>query len=205
MFGSSAASADCQTDPSGSFSSCRSNDNICKNIMYQSKCGALRRWASEAGGEKKWSINFRREIYWDSNCPVTMIDLKAIDGTMSHLKDTLSTNLVINCVANFFLGIFFPATMISNIIYGNSCFIPGTHDQEKLLIEGIEKYLGVAFHVIKLVPGIICLATFRLVSGPILDADANSCGDDVTTDRTFSELAEQVKECVLQLLCFQNH
>ena len=106
--------------------------------MYQSKCGALRRWASEAGGEKKWSINFRREIYWDSNCPVTMIDLKAIDGTMSHLKDTLSTNLVINCVANFFLGIFFPATMISNIIYGNSCFIPGTHDQEKLLIEGIE-------------------------------------------------------------------
>ena len=92
-----------------------------------------------------------------------------------------------------------------NIIYGNSCFIPGTHDQEKLLIEGIEKYLGVAFHVIKLVPGIICLATFRLVSGPILDADANSCGDDVTTDRTFSELAEQVKECVLQLLCFQNH
>lgn len=39
---------------------------------------------------------FRREVYWDSECPVSMLDLKAIDKPMEKLKDVLAVNFGLN-------------------------------------------------------------------------------------------------------------
>ena len=74
-----------------------------------------------------------------------------------------------------------------------SC-IPGTEGREKELIEAIEKYLGVAFHIAKLIPAIIAIAAFRQVSAPIMTAAESDCADggDGATEDTFKDLHEQV-------------
>ena len=42
---SACATPDCETPAVGGFNGCASDDDTCKKVMYQSECGALRRWA----------------------------------------------------------------------------------------------------------------------------------------------------------------
>lgn len=78
------------TGPTTTSGGCASADAVCKNIMYQSRCGALSRWSNsqanaaaaevaaaaaaqdkpETGGTFEWAIFGRREIYWDPECEV---------------------------------------------------------------------------------------------------------------------------------------
>ena len=43
--GNACAAPDCETSSPGGFSGCAGSDSTCKEVMYQSECGALRRWA----------------------------------------------------------------------------------------------------------------------------------------------------------------
>ncbi len=78
----------------------------------------------------------------------------------------------------------------------NQCrCIPGEGETEAKLIEAIEKYLGVAFHVLKLVPAILAVAAFTRVSAPIMQAADANCADsgDTSTEKTFDKLDDEVE------------
>jgi hypothetical protein len=49
-----------------------------------------------------------------------MLELKKIQKPMDGLETWLALNFGLNIAANIFLALVFPATMISNIVYGNS-------------------------------------------------------------------------------------
>jgi len=103
---------------------CGASDSICKSIIYQSNCGNLDRWASQ--NSKTWSIMFRHEIYWKSDCEVSMLDIKATLPRVDVVQGGLLTNLIVNCLANFMLGLFFPICILMNRFKGDVPCIPGT-------------------------------------------------------------------------------
>jgi hypothetical protein len=104
-------------------SACAATDDICRNIVFQSKCGALTRWASQAG--KSWSVIFRREIFWKSDCAVSKLEIEGSIDDLDTVESSLLTNVIINAIANFFLGVFFPLAIMFNRFKGDCYCIPG--------------------------------------------------------------------------------
>ena len=77
--------------------------------------------------------------------------LQAALEPIDHIKGALFTNMILNILANIFLGVVFPVMILQNLWTGNVSCVPGEGEQEKKLLEFIKKYLGVFFHIVKLV------------------------------------------------------
>ena len=75
---------------------------ICHDIVYQSKCGALSRWASQ-NTELSWGIFYEREIYWKHDCSASMAEILSIEHPLGNLKSLLQTNMILNIIANSFV------------------------------------------------------------------------------------------------------
>jgi len=177
---------------SSSFGECDTTDLTCTQIVYQSKCGALQRWASQA--DEYFTVLFKREVYWKPTCSVSILDLKATEEPVKHIKEQLLFNLILNILANLLIGVFFPACIFQNEFYGNVKCIPGEGVAERKLIEWNKKYLNLIFHLIKIYPALVAIITYNQVSGPLDTADAENCsddGDDMTSD-TFSDLKTEM-------------
>lgn len=99
-------------------SGCTSTDTICKNIYYQSNCGGLNRWATQS--DEYWAVMFRREIYWDSECDVSMNDVKDIETPIDMIHSALKTNLILSVIANFLGGMYFPFALFQVKLMGSS-------------------------------------------------------------------------------------
>lgn len=187
--------ADGTSGTSASFGTagCGSSDTVCKNVMYQSNCGALRRWASQ--GSEHWAVLFRREIYWKPTCDVSKVDLKAIQQPVEDAASTLLANMIVCIIVNLVIGIFFPVCFMMNLHYNDVPCIPNDGDDEKQLIDYIKKYLGLLFHVVKVIPAIVALSTFATISGALNRAATSGCqdDDDVRTYQTFETMSEQVE------------
>ena len=106
-----------------SFTTCGSSDAICKNVYYQSKCGAFRHVAS--AGKYKWAVLVRREIYWKDDCEVSMVSIAAAQDDVGGAQTSLGWNMGLNITANFFIGILFPIFFLVNLHYGDVSCIPG--------------------------------------------------------------------------------
>ena len=95
---------------------CASDDRVCNEVLYQSNCGALKRWANQ--NDKYWSIMFRHEIYWKPSCEVSMEDVRSAEELLTNDVDVaLLINLLINLICNFIHGFVFPIFI--------SCFVKG--------------------------------------------------------------------------------
>lgn len=97
---------------------CGSSDSVCANIYYQSSCGNLKRWATESS--LKWAVVFRREVYWDSECEVSMIDIKAVESPIDRVHAALKANLILSVIANFIGGMYIPFAIIQVKVMGSS-------------------------------------------------------------------------------------
>jgi hypothetical protein len=171
---------------------CGSSDAVCRNVLYQSNCGALRRWASQA--TEHWAVLVRREIYWQPSCDVSKVDLKAIEAPVDEATPTLLANMIICIIVNVAIGIFFPVCYILNAHYGDVSCIPGEGDVEKKLLDHHKKYLGLFFHVVKLVPALMAMAIFATIASTLAAAAASGCQDasDTRTFQTFETMSDQV-------------
>jgi hypothetical protein len=184
---------------SSTFGSCSSTDTTCTQIVYQSKCGALQRWASKA--DQYFAVLVKKEIYWKPTCSVSMPQLKAAVAPVDEIKNKLLMNLVLNIMANLLIGIFFPICIFQNKFYGNVKCIPGEGAAEKKLIEWNKKYLNLIFHLVKIFPALVAIITYTKVSGPLNKAEAESCsddGDEMTPD-TFSDLKTEMTASITSL------
>mmetsp|Transcript_25401 Transcript_25401/g.30110 ORF Transcript_25401/g.30110 Transcript_25401/m.30110 type:complete len:580 (+) Transcript_25401:53-1792(+) len=191
-------STDCMMYGVGSsFAGC--NDDICRNIMYQSKCGGLTRVSTQ--NDYYWAVQYRREIYWKSDCQVSMTDIKGIEKPVEEVYPALQTNLAFNVIGNFFVGMFFPICLLLNKFYGDVPCIPGEGETEKNLIEWNKKYLNVTLSAFKLVPAIIAIAFFGKITSVIRGAANGDCADsdDNRTTLTFEELDFEISESIRSL------
>jgi hypothetical protein len=204
-----------QCDPSAPFSSsscmvnglsvsfgsalCLSTDEVCKNVVYQSNCGALTRFANEA--DQYWAVQFRREIYWKSDCDAPMLDVAATEKPIESIEPALATNLAFNVIGNFFIGMFFPICILLNKVYGDVACIPGEGEAEKKLLEWNKKYLNVALSTFKLVPAIVALSFFAKITSTIRRAANGDCADadDARTTQTFKSLDEEISSSISSL------
>jgi hypothetical protein len=172
---------------------CASNDPICQNVVYQSSCGALGRWASQSV-KYDWAILARHESYWKPDCEVSMVDLKKIEKPTETIKGSLLANVIICSFANFFLGILFPIFIFFNKFSEKRdvpC-IPGEGEAEAKILNSFKKYLNVSFHIIKLVPAVLALITLSGISRAFAQAADGGCTDEKLTDRTFKDLNESM-------------
>jgi hypothetical protein len=89
-------------DSTSSTFSC--DETICNNIYYQSNCGDLKHWASSQS--EYWAVQFRREIYWKSDCDASMIDIKSTEKPIKEISTALGWNMAFNLIGNIIGGIF---------------------------------------------------------------------------------------------------
>ena len=97
---------------------CAASDTVCLGIMYQSKCGALNRWASQASSYS-WALLARHEAYWLPTCEVSKFDIKKVEKPINTIRGLLLMNVVFCVIANLFTGMFFPISLFMNKFYGN--------------------------------------------------------------------------------------
>lgn len=108
---------------------CDSNDEICHQIFYQSNCGALKRWSEE--NDKYWSIIYRHEIYWKTNCEISMIEIQQAEIILRHtIYLMLLLNVIVNFTCNFVLGFLFPICLCSYFIW-HCVFLFGKKNSER--------------------------------------------------------------------------
>jgi hypothetical protein len=190
---------------------CGGSDTICRDIVFQSSCGALGRWASEAT-TFEWTILARHESYWKPDCDASMIDLKRVEGRAETIKGTLLANLIICAIANFFLGILFPM-WIYNAKFGKpiccvglcSCcncteLAKGAMSQKNgsvftqanpiraKFLESRKKTLDVVFIFAKLIPASIALGILGSVMRVFSRAAAGDCTDEKLTETTVKDI-----------------
>ena len=172
---------------------CGNTDTICKKVAYQSKCGALTRFANEAG--LKWTVYVRREVYWKESCEASMVDLAKAEGPVKSIRNSLQGNFILNILVNIFLGIIFPCMVLQNLYYGDVKCVPGEGEVEKKLLESIQKYLKALFCIVKLIPAILALSTLSGVSSLMERAAEGNCAasDDDLTDFTFTDMYDNME------------
>ena len=135
-----------QTTTNSSFS-CSSSDTVCKNIMYQTRCGALKRWAAESysNAELSWAIMARHEIYWDPECVGTMEQVVEVQPAIKNGRGMLLAIMVLNIIIGSILGFIVPFTTIRNLQGKDWPCIPGEGETERKIIDAFKKYAGFLF------------------------------------------------------------
>jgi len=173
--------------------SCGSSDKTCQNIMLQSNCGALGRWASQAT-KLEWAVLARHEMYWEPECEVNMIEIGKAEKTVNDSLPALEWNMGLNVAVNIIIGIIIPFLILYNMFYGDVPCIPGEGKVEKDLIEANKKYISLFLHVAKLVPAGLAVRIFATGTGIVQRAAEAGCGDssDNRTDQTFEILYEEL-------------
>ena len=182
-----------QTSTSSSFT-CSSSDTVCENIMYQTCCGALKRWASQSYSNKglSWAIMVRQEIYWDPECVGNMDKVVEVQPSIKYGRELLYTLMVLNNVINVVIGILVPYITIRNLQGKPWPCIPGEGETERKIISVFKKYLGFILKCGKVIPEIIAYAGLGYAANLMSEVGDDSCGDDSMTDRAFRELGEEL-------------
>jgi hypothetical protein len=124
-----------------------------------------------------------------------MLDISNSLSTLDKVESGLLTNVIVNALANFVLGVFIPLCILMNRFKGDVPCIPGDGAVEKTLIDAFNKYLGLAFHVVKLVPAVLALMAMSGFTGTMSDAANGDCAasDDKLTSRTFTDLDSELQ------------
>ena len=171
---------------------CRSLDSTCENVLYQSKCGALQRFASRA--DSNIGIYVRRQIMWTEGCSTTAEDVEKAQDKLNSANDGLYWIMIVNGFCNFFVGMIFPGLVIYNAVKGDVPCIPGRGDAEKVTISFIKKWLGLGFKVTNFVPSVFAvLAIQKIAVGGLGNVVSEGCSD-ATTLKTFDTLATSLPD-----------
>jgi len=170
---------------------CSTSDVVCKNIMYQSKCGALKRWASQASN--KAALFARREIYWKSDCGSSMLTMTNVEVRVAETRNSLLAVLVLSIIINLITGLVMPYLIIQNLRGEDIKCIPGEGEAELKIIKDYNKYGGLVLKAAKSIPSIIAVAMIAMLTR-IFDAAAKGNCSDVLTNKTMLALSEMLPE-----------
>ena len=187
---------------------CGASDTVCKNIVYQSNCGALTRFATES--QYSWAIYGQREIYWDPTCEVTTSMVEDIIPALKDAKGALLANMIINIIANVFIGVIINMLVWTNLKYGNVSCVPYDGLEEKHFLEFIKSKLSLLFAVMKIIPAMMGVVSFNSFRRVLNGAAEGDCTDDLTdpqglTVKQFVFIDEQVsgsRDALIQQLVF---
>mmetsp|Transcript_21179 Transcript_21179/g.27542 ORF Transcript_21179/g.27542 Transcript_21179/m.27542 type:complete len:712 (-) Transcript_21179:83-2218(-) len=189
---------------SSSSISCSSTDSVCLNINYQSNCGALTRWANQ--NDQYWAVQFRREIYWKSDCDSSMTDIKAIQEPIDSIQQALGWNMGFSITGNVIGAIFAIAiyhvktqpqssTKVSTFL---CCFHGHDKAEYATKMENTNKKISLALCFIKFIPTMVAIGFFGRVAGVIKRAAEGDCSDsdDKLTQTTFTSLHSELNESI---------
>lgn len=129
---------------------CDDNDYICQNIYYQSNCGGLKRFATQST-DKYWAVMGRHEIYWKSNCDVSMQDVKMMyDDGLSSIQTATIVNMA-------FTALGYHLSFVCMIFHGANCD-PGKGGNVELKLNYlIRNYFMLLIGILKIIPVIVAL------------------------------------------------
>jgi len=188
--GIACSGSDCEV--TASFGSCRSTDTICKNVIYQSKCGKLYHFAKQSiGSSKTWARYFRSQIYWAESCRVDEDSIEENENPLVKARAAQYWLAVVNTLVNIIIGFIIPFMVIMNVSGKDLPCIPGKGEYERKILKVFKTYLGHIFRLIKFIPLIIAIAIINKITGYFAIIGAVGCSDSMT-NYTFSYLAEKL-------------
>lgn len=170
---------------------CGASDDVCKNIVYQSKCGNLQRWASQqttfetSGGTKEFALVAQHEIYWKTNCPITMRDIIKASKNLSSTKQILFLNMVIGIITEAF------ALLILFIDILSACLA-----EAKLSTTARRKVIGIRF-IFVVITLIVASVAVHFVENTISISNASTNYDclahsDTRTKEIFRKMSDKI-------------
>jgi hypothetical protein len=170
------------------FSTC--GDDTCRNIIYQSKCGALARVLSKSS--LSWGLFVRHEIYWAEDCPISMMQIKGAEGPLKLAIPSLLANLIISIITNFVVGIVIPICLLYAVFTKKPTNVKET-------LKTSQKKLVIIFSCVKIIPESIVTAYLAQSSSVILRAAAfgSTCADpaDERTSLALHIMGAQLSTC----------
>jgi hypothetical protein len=87
-------------------------DEVCEQAMYQTKCGALKRFAEKSDGNFRAGIFGRREILWEPTCKQTITDMSEI----AELPSLLLLWCIFMVLFYAIFGVFAPSLFLAKIL-----------------------------------------------------------------------------------------
>lgn len=172
-------------------------DDDCREIMYQSKCGALKRWANQSDNEV--GIFGRREIYWDTTCEVSMDEMADIQARVRKVAAALLAVLVLSIIINVITGIIMPFVIVRNAQGYDWPCIPGEGEMERKLIKRYNQYIGFTLKAGKAIPSFIAIGVIEATRYYFRKAVEGKCSDRLT-NKTFLVLSEMLPEARANLI-----
>lgn len=173
---------------------CGSLDTVCKNIYYQSKCGARKRFATQAS--LSVGLYGRREQYWDPTCSATLPSLVDSESKVNNVSTSLLIWAVISIIINVVIGIAFPGMLVFNLNGGDVPCIPGDGEFERNLLKFYSKRLGLFGKLVKILVSVLFIILINGVIGRY--ERAVDCGAGLT-NTTFNDLAENMRSMISRL------
>lgn len=158
---------------------CATNDKICQQASYQSKCGILNTLTSTQFATT-W---YRTQTYWTATCPYTKQEVVTAAAPLQKSINWQTALLYINILTN--LGIILLGLYIMKMIYNDA------RDERFENIEEVQKPRFVTIATVIKVPIISAVIVFTkaIQKFYVTLATGDGCSDPVTNG-TFSMLAE---------------
>mmetsp|Transcript_22844 Transcript_22844/g.29636 ORF Transcript_22844/g.29636 Transcript_22844/m.29636 type:complete len:545 (+) Transcript_22844:186-1820(+) len=186
--GAACSGDDCEVSVSDTFS-CRSTDSVCKNVIYQTKCGKIMHFANQA--EASWARYARSQIYWREDCAVEEDSIKTQSNPLRSAGNAQLALGICNTISNIVVGVIIPIMVLQQLKSGDLKCLPGSGESEKKLLKALKTWIGHSFRLIKFIPLIIAIAIIGTIRTYFDVIGSVECSDDLTNS-TFAYLADKL-------------
>lgn len=183
----------CEYQFSELYHQCAVGDNICRDIMKQTKCGKLMHMGTPKVGYKTMGIYARQQIYWSTHCDKMKNDIKDNLNPLQATKDSQMANLIINCICNavligicIFLGVLFSGHVDMRKIVGENV-------EEERFVYLFQTIIGISLCAVKIIPTLACVGVISRNIHILGILDDEPCSDPMTQQTLHNAFNEQQK------------
>lgn len=185
--------------PSPSIAIAGCDGPICDKVMFQSKCGKLRRFATQSPATSQWGLYKMQQIIWKDGCSATYDDIKRSNEILDDAVDVLGINLAFSITGNILVGLFLPLFVILHYAWPyissqsrrDLPCCPGTGAMEAQILDVCITCLGPMFTIAKVTCSAVAFAAIGKIKGTFSDLKDSPCSDP-TTDYTMNYLGEEL-------------
>lgn len=170
---------------------CKSDDELCKGILFQTKCGKYARFAAQASNSY-FGLYREGQIEWKADCSADYKDMSDSQEVLDKAVTMLGHNFGISVAGNIICGIIISIIVILHNVSaltsengkGDLECIPGDGTMEAQTIDACNSCLGPMFTIAKVTCSALAYVYIGGVKGMYTNLKDDPCSDEVTNYTT---------------------